>query len=120
MPTVRLINVYVSDLEYAKDWYCKILGFEISQDLPPLAIQLRHEGLTFLLHRAENPTTQKFGTDSMLTLAFATNNVHESMKRLKESGVILLHEKPQFSPFGDWFAFEDPFGNIHEMVQFID
>lgn len=120
MPTIRLVNVYVSDLDYAKDWYCRVLGFEIAQDLPPLAAELQHEGITFLLHQAENPTSRKFWTDSMVTLAFTTDNVQETMKSLRESGVTLMHSEPQFSPLGDWFAFEDPFGNIHEMVQFND
>ncbi|MCL6625330.1 VOC family protein, partial [Alicyclobacillus shizuokensis] len=44
MPQIRLINIYVSDLEQAKLWYCEILGFELAQDLPPLAAQLQHEG----------------------------------------------------------------------------
>ncbi len=99
MPTVRLVNVYFSDLAYAKDWYCKVLGFEMSQDLPTLAAELRHEGVTFLLHKAENSTVRKLGRDSMVTLAFATDNVRETMKRLKESGVTLIHPEPQFSPF---------------------
>lgn len=120
MPTIRLVNIYVSDLNHAKDWYGQVLGFELVRDLPPLATQLRHDGITVLLHKAEDPTDRKFWRDSMGTLAFATNNAHESMKHLKEAGVKLVHSEPQFSPLGDWFAFEDPFGNIHEMVQFND
>ncbi len=95
-----------------------MLGFELAQDLPPLAVELQHEGITFLLHKAEAPNVRQFWADSMVTLALATNNVHETMKNLKASGVKLIHSEPQFSPLGDWFAFEDPFGNIHEMVQF--
>jgi predicted enzyme related to lactoylglutathione lyase len=53
----------------------------------------------------------------MVTLAFATHNVRETQKHLKESGVTLIHDEPQFSPVGEWFAFEDPFGNIREIVQ---
>jgi len=120
VPTIRLVNVYVSDLDYAKDWYCKVLGFELAQDLPPLAAELRHEGIVFLLHQAKAPTARQFWTESMVTLAFATDDVHEAMKTLKASGVKLIHSEPQFSPLGDWFAFEDPFGNVHEMVQFND
>lgn len=85
-----------------------------------MAVELRHEGIIFLLHKAEKPTARQFWTDSMVTLAFATDNVDESMKSLKELGVTLLHREPQFSPLGEWFAFQDPFGNIHEMVQFND
>ncbi|MCL4351752.1 MAG: VOC family protein, partial [Firmicutes bacterium] len=97
MPTIRLVNVYVSDLDYAKDWYCQVLGFEVARDLPPLALELRHQGITFLLHKAENPTVRKFWMDSMVTLAFATDNVHKAMQNLKESGVKLIHSEPQFS-----------------------
>lgn len=31
MPTIRLVNVYVSDLDYAKGWYCQVLGLELSR-----------------------------------------------------------------------------------------
>lgn len=61
MPTVRLVNVYVSDLEYAKKWYCEMLNFEIGQDLPPLAVQLKHDGITLLLHKAEQPSGGLWG-----------------------------------------------------------
>lgn len=77
MPTVRLINVYVSDLDYAKEWYCKVLGFEILRDLPPLAVELQHEGVTLLLHKAQQPTDRQFWRDSMVTLAFATDDIRK-------------------------------------------
>ncbi len=113
MPTLRRVNVYVSDLDYAREWYCQVLGFEVSEDLPPLAVELRHEDITFLLHKAEKPTVRQFWTDSMVTLAFATDNVHGSMKNLEELGVTLLHCEPQFFPVGDWFAFHDPFSGTY-------
>ena len=54
----------------------------------------------------------------MVTLAVATDNVQETLKNLKTSGVKLIYSEQPFSSLGDWFALEDPFGNIHEMVQF--
>ncbi|MCL6452167.1 MAG: VOC family protein [Alicyclobacillus sp.] len=118
MPQIRLINIYVSDLERARKWYCDVLGFEIAQDLPPLAMELRHDGITLLLHKAERSARNQFWTDSMITLALATDDIRRDIERFRTMGVEILHDEPQFSPFGDWIAFNDPFGNVLELVQF--
>ncbi len=47
-----------------------------------------------------------------------TDDLESSLKDLKSKGVELIHETPQDCPVGVYAAFRDPFGNVHELIEF--
>lgn len=120
MPKVCIIQISVSDLDQAIDWYCKTLGFEVSKEYYnyPVAVDLVHKGCRLLLHKAENPTHIDYPNVAQTLICMQTDNLLETMNDLKTKGVEFIHEAPQNFPDGLYAAFRDPFGNIHELVEF--
>jgi lactoylglutathione lyase len=117
-PVVRLINIFVTNLAEAREWYGKVLGFRVTRELPPLALQLQHRGAILLLHLADRPSPVRYGRDASVSLALWSTDLHQDLGRLKSLGVDLVTPEPRSSPFGDWAALRDPFGNVVELVEF--
>lgn len=115
-----LINVYVSDLDYAMKWYQESLGFKLSNDHYnyPVAIDLVHNSeIRLLLHKAEKPANIEISEDSATVITFQVDDIREKIKEFKRKGIEFLHDEPQFFPLGEWIAFKDPFGNILELAE---
>lgn len=120
MPEVCIIQIGVSDLDQAIDWYCKTLGFEVAKEHyhHPVAVDLVQKGSRLLLHRAEKPIHIDYPNVAQTLICIQTDDIRESMNDLKSKGVELIHETPQNFPDGMYAAFRDPFGNVHELVEF--
>ncbi len=120
MPKICLIQINVSDMDKAIEWYCKTLGFEVSKEHYhyPVAVDLIHEGIRFLLHKAAKPTQIDYPNDAQTLICIQTEDIIASMNDLRSKGVELIHETPQDFPAGLYTAFRDPFGNVHELIEF--
>jgi lactoylglutathione lyase len=119
MPHVCMIQISVSDLDKAIEWYSTTLGFEVSKKHyhHPVAVDLVHKGIRLLLHIADKPTTIDYPNVSQTLICIQTDNIVRKMDDLKRRGVEVLHETPQEFPAGQFIAFRDPFGNVHELVE---
>lgn len=113
------INIYVSDLDFAIEWYEEVLGLKVaSRRNYPTSVFLQHESDTpLVLHKAEKDTDLDIWKESATILTFEEKNLRERMKDLKERGVIMMNDEPQWFPDGERIAFKDPFGNIHELAE---
>ncbi len=120
MPKVCIIQIGVSDLDKAIDWYSNTLGFEISKEHYhyPVAVDLAHEGCRLLLHTADKPTQVDYPNAAQTLICIQTDDLASSMNDLKTKAVEFIHETPQRFPAGVYAAFKDPFGNVHELVEF--
>lgn len=120
---MRLCNVtiYVSDLDFAIDWYKEVLGVEIDDkhNNYPTAVDIKQEdnNVRLILHKTEKDTDIEIWKESSTVAMFEEENLRGTMKDLKERGVILLNDEPQWFPDGERIAFKDPFGNIHELAE---
>jgi len=117
---VGMVQINVPDLDKAIEWYTEILGFEISKDhyYPPVAVDLINEGIRLLLYKAEKETKIDYPKQAQSVIIFETDNLVEKMKGMKEKEVEFIHEEPIKFPAGIFTAFRDPFGNVHEIVEF--
>lgn len=120
MPRVCMIQINVTDLDKAMEWYCKTLGFEVSKEhyYHPFAVDLVHEGCRLLLHIADKPAHIDYPNDVQTLICIQTDDIIASINDLKSKGVELIHETPQNFPAGAYIAFRDPYGNVHELVEF--
>jgi lactoylglutathione lyase len=120
MPKVCIIQIGVSDMDKAIDWYSNILGFEVSKEhyYHPVAVDLVHEGCRLLLHEADKPAQIDYPNVAQTLICIQTDDLISSMSDLKNKGVEFIHETPQKLPAGVYAAFKDPFGNVHELVEF--
>jgi predicted enzyme related to lactoylglutathione lyase len=97
----------VNDLDKAKKFYNKILGFKIKFDFSDA-------GMTAFKIGEQEPAiiikdTKKF-PDAKPTIWFVVENVQEEYNKLKEKGIRFLSEPFEIHT-GLAAEFEDPFGN---------
>jgi catechol 2,3-dioxygenase-like lactoylglutathione lyase family enzyme len=114
-------QINVPDLEKAIDWYTKKLGFEVSKEhyYPPQAVDLvQKSGIRLLLYKVEKSVEIDYPNVNQSVIIFKTDNLKETKKKMKEKGVELIYTEAIEFPAGLFNAFRDPFGNVHEIVQF--
>ncbi len=119
MPKVCVIQINVSDMDRVIDFYCNKMGFEVcSRAHYPKIVELAHEGIPLILYEVPNPVHIDYPNVAQTLINFQTDDLEASLKDLKSKGVELIHETPQKCPVGVYAAFRDPFGNVHELVEF--
>lgn len=120
MLRIALVQINVSDLDEAIAWYRDVLGFRVAKEHyhHPVAVDLVHEGCRLLLHRAERPTRIDYPNVAQTLICLETDDIAASLDALRHSGAEVLHDAPQPFPAGLFAAFRDPFGNVHELVEF--
>ena len=115
-------QINVTDLNEAIKWYTEILGFEVSKEhyYPPQAVDLIQKGdIRLLLYKVEKQTIIDYPNQAQSVIIFKTTNLEKTMEDLKDKGVIFIYNKAISFPAGLFNAFKDPFGNVHEIVQFL-
>lgn len=119
MPSICVIQFNVSDMDQAIDFYCSKLGFTIkSKALYPEIVDLDHEGIPVLLYKVDKSSHIDYPHAAQTLVNIQTDDLHKAMADLKAKGVEFIHDVPQDFSQGIYAAFRDPFGNVHELVEF--
>ena len=120
MPKVAIIQIGVTDLDEAVAWYREKLGFEQSTrcNLLPVAVELEHDGCRILLHMSKQKARIAYPDVAQTLVCFETDDLAATLNELKSKGVDLIHDSPERFPEGLFAAFRDPFGNVHEIIEY--
>lgn len=113
-----VISIYVPNLEKAIDFYTNTLGFEVNKQYGPKIVTLVHGDLPIVLEEHENAAYHQDNKLSGVVLGLRTDDIHETVKHLKEKEVNFIVDEPTPCPPGKFVSFRDPFGNILEYLQF--
>lgn len=116
---ITTVAVYVSDTERAKKFYIETLGFQMAADIHPNLCFLKSGSgrISIYLEGGKRHRNVDEGTCRLSFFLQAEKPASEVFEYLKERGVKVLQDKPQF--VGDdtyCFQFEDPDGNILEVA----
>ncbi|HEV3471129.1 MAG TPA: VOC family protein [Pyrinomonadaceae bacterium] len=122
-PRLYNFGFLVPDMEAARDFYSNRLGFVVrSEKYLPLDLPLGHADKTFgfMLHyrpgvrpiKSEYPRAEPF-----YTVVFEAEDLRQSLAALKGLGVENITRKPSEGGRAGAVVFEDPFGNVSEIVQ---
>jgi catechol 2,3-dioxygenase-like lactoylglutathione lyase family enzyme len=114
-------QINVTNLEEAITWYTEILGFKLSKKhyYPPRAVDLVQKGaIRLLLYQVQKPAKTDYPNEAQSIIIFKTDNLEKTMEELTEKGVEFIYPEAEKFPAGLFNAFRDPFGNVHEIVQF--
>ena len=114
-------QINVTNLEEAITWYTEILGFKVSKNhyYPPQAVDLVQKGnIRLLLYKVKQSTKIDYPNEAQSVIIFKTNDLKKTMKELNNKGVEFVYPEPIEFPAGIFNAFKDPYGNVHEIVQF--
>ncbi|MFX0172179.1 MAG: VOC family protein [Candidatus Hodarchaeota archaeon] len=121
MLEIAMNQINVTNLEEAIKWYTEILGFKLSKKhyYPPRAVDLVQKGdIRLLLYQVQKPAKTDYPNEAQSIIIFKTDNLEKTMEELTEKGVEFIYPKVEKFPAGLFNAFKDPFGNVHEIVQF--
>jgi len=118
MTKVCVIQINVTDMDKAIEFYCDKLGFEIAtKEFYPELVSIKHEPY-LILCKVEKPIVIDYPNMAQTLLNIQTDNLLDSMERLRSQGVEWLQDEPKKCPVGIVAAFRDPSGNVHEMIEF--
>lgn len=127
MIKLGLVQINVTDMNKAKEFYRDTLGFAIRVPLTKegAPFEIVMEGApTILVYSVEEQAKVDYSTQTGVTLCFYTQDLDQTIKTWKKKGVEFIKiswSKEESGaaecPFGRFIAFKDPFGNVHEVLQ---
>jgi len=123
-PKIYNFGFLLPDMQIARAFYSNKLGFVVrSERYLPLDLPLGHKDKTFafMLHyrpgvmavKSNYPREAAFNT-----LVFQTDNLTAATEELKKKGVKILSGKKKRAR-GNYVMFEDPFGNVSELLEVV-
>lgn len=120
-PKLYNFGFLVPDMSAARNFYAERLGFVVrSERYLPLDLPLGHadNSFGFMLHyrpgvrsvKSEYPRASAF-----YTVVFETDDLAAAVEEMKRAGIKIVSRK-QTKGSGGMVVFEDPFGNVSELV----
>lgn len=119
---IALVTIWTDAIESMKDFYSRVLGFEIINDLGDY-VEFKNDGVRFAicLRKVMYDFSDQFKVTSegqRFELAFPCETIEEldtSYTKIISNGATPIHS-PEDMPWGQRTAlFADPDGNIHEL-----
>lgn len=121
MLEIAMNQINVTDIDKAIEWYTTKLGFMLSTEhnFHPRSVDLiQKNNVRLILYKVDKEAKIDYPHVTQSVIIFKTDNIVVACKDLEEKGVELVYPKPQQFPAGFFNAFRDPFGNVHEIVEF--
>lgn len=122
-----IIQINVTDLKVAWQFYVETLGLPGKQSLGPnrpFEIDIGSDGPTILIYPVPQQAQRNYPDATGITLVFHTDNIQATVADWKAKGVTFIPIKWAKdesglgdTPFGPFIAFQDPFGNVHELLE---
>lgn len=113
-----MVQMTVTDIEVAKHFYCQVLGLTLEEEyLEKEILVLKNEGPTLVIHKGSRKASIQYPHEAQSLIIFSSENLDRDILELKEKGVKFLSDSPFDASVGRFIAFEDPFGNVHELLE---
>jgi catechol 2,3-dioxygenase-like lactoylglutathione lyase family enzyme len=118
------IQIFVSDLEKAKEWYTNILGMKIIKEYPDFKCVLMKLGKIEYDIGVPDPCWgegwNKVKIGGRTPIFFETKNIEKTVKKLKKKGAVFVEELSK-RPWGEMKAvFADPDGNEFNLIEVVE
>ncbi|KSU66559.1 VOC family protein [Arthrobacter sp. NIO-1057] len=125
---IYITSVFVSDQSKAKDFYTKVLGFKVKNDVPvgefswlTLVSSEDENGTELLLepaaHRAVGPYREALKVDGIPAASFAVDDVQAEYERLTGLGVEFTQGPTDAGPV-TVATFDDTCGNLIQISSY--
>lgn len=109
--------MFASDLEKAKDFYEIVLGFPFKTE-DENSMTFLSGDLDLTIFKCEyDSTIENYAKTARSVFVFEVNSIAKEFANLKAKGVKFLHKTPAENESCFYAAFQDPFGNVHEIAQ---
>lgn len=111
------VNIRVTDMDKAIDFYQNTIGFKIkSRKKHPNIVELENNGLQLWLKKVSKQRKTLYGEESQTILTLQTNNLDSVMAVYQTKGVKFVREVRE-NGVGHSAPFRDPFGNIISLLE---
>ncbi len=118
MPLVTVIQINVTDMDRAIEFYSGALGFAVaSRQHYPQIVKLEHDP-TFLLYQVERDTRIEYPHEAQTMINVATDDLRGVLEALRRQGVEVIQDEPVDCPVGIYAGVRDPFGNVLELIEY--
>jgi predicted enzyme related to lactoylglutathione lyase len=120
-PRIYNYGVLIPDMAIGREFYSTRLGFIVrSEKYLPLDLPLGNEdnSLAFMLHYRPGITSIKkdqFGVSPFATMVFETSDLQGATRMMNKANIKVLAINK--STQGPTVVFEDPFGNVSELIE---
>ena len=114
---LRLEELWISviDLDEAASFYSEYLGWRVVTREPEY-VTLHNGQLGLVMVSAAVPVRHtRYSVKTMFN--FYVDDLRAKRESFRRAGVRLLDDKIYEAAVGDWFAFFDPSGNLHLMIE---
>ncbi|MCH9031481.1 MAG: VOC family protein [candidate division Zixibacteria bacterium] len=116
-PAIWAVQINVTDLDKAINFYTKILGMEIAtREYYPVVVSLKNDGGHILLY-AVDKKAQARPSKSVTYVNWQVPNLAQAIERLKASDATLLDDEPEDFALGKSLRCLDPFGNFMNVLE---
>ena len=112
-----MLLIFVSDLETAKDYYGNVLNFSLKAESKTSLTFISGDQDLIAFKCESDSLVENYSQTARSVFVFEVDSISEEFSKLKQKGVIFLHDKPSENEFCFYAAFRDPFGNVHEIVE---
>jgi len=118
--TVQHIEVHVSSIDKAREFYVHTLGLPVLDDITELnLLALRAGGVRISLFGGYTPRIAEDERKCGSHLIFRTNNLDETIKELTRRGVVFSSKITEAGEFIRDISTTDPDGNIIEFAEYL-
>ncbi len=117
---IQHIEVHVSSLDKAREFYVDKLGLEVIEETPALNLfSVKAGGVRISIFGGYEPNTNPFEKKASTHIIFRTENIEQTIEELKKRGVEFKGEIFEAPGFIRDIATTDPDGNIIEIAQYL-
>ncbi len=122
---IAAVAIVVKDYDEAKDYYSRVLGFHVVEDLPMgdgkrwVVVAPPGSEMQLVLARAGNPDQlSRVGnqTGGRVFLFLHTDDFHRDYAAYRERGV-MFRELPREEVYGTVAVFQDLYGNLWDLIE---
>jgi glyoxylase I family protein len=117
---IQHIEVHVSSLEKAREFYVTKLGLEVIEETPALNLfSVRAGGVRISIFGGYEPNTNPFEKKASTHIIFRTDNIVKTMDELTNRGLQFKGEIFEAPGFIRDIATTDPDGNVIEIAEYL-
>lgn len=123
---INLIQINVLDPDKAANFYVDKLGFEkdLSQSIPGVPVLKTEQDISIVLYQAIEKNKRNYPRDTGPLIVFEVEDISKTVQEWGAKGVEFIaspwadeNTGIAMCPFGQFIAFQDLDGNIHEVLQ---
>jgi len=125
-PKINMIQINVLDPDKSAKFYIEVLGFQLdkSKSIPGVPVLKSNQNICIILYLAIEKNLRNYPRDTGPLIVFEVEDIAKTKQEWEAKGVEFLPNQwaepttgIALCPFGQYVAFKDLDGNIHEVLQ---